>query len=83
MIKKARKTASLILLNDDVNSFNEVMEALQDVIGMNQFQAEQCAILVHSKGECVIQKSDIRKINMLADVLVHDYGLNIMVDHSK
>ncbi len=49
---------SLMLLNDDVNSFEHVIRSLVDVCGHDELQAEQCAVLTHIKGGCVIKIAD-------------------------
>jgi len=46
---------SLHLMNDDVNSFQHVMEVLKANIPLcNSLRAEQIAHLVHKAGECQI-----------------------------
>jgi ATP-dependent Clp protease adaptor protein ClpS len=45
----------LILFNDDVNSFDFVIECLIQVCGHEPEQAEQCAITAHFKGKCGIK----------------------------
>jgi ATP-dependent Clp protease adaptor protein ClpS len=49
---------SLMLINDDVNSFDHVIKSLIEVCGHDMIQAEQCAVLTHIKGECVIKVAD-------------------------
>ena len=48
--------SSLILYNDDVHTFDYVIKALVDICRHTTEQAEQCAILVHLKGSCVIKQ---------------------------
>ncbi|MDD4849049.1 MAG: ATP-dependent Clp protease adaptor ClpS [Bacteroidales bacterium] len=45
----------LILYNDDIHSFDFVITSLMDVCGHTETQAEQCAMLAHIKGKCVIK----------------------------
>lgn len=45
----------LILYNDDVNSFDFIIESLIEVCGHTAEQAEQCAIVAHFKGKCGIK----------------------------
>ena len=54
--KKSRrnKKCSIILKNDDINTFDHVVVSLQEICGHNYLQAVQCAHLVHHKGECEI-----------------------------
>ena len=45
----------LILHNDDVHTFDYVIEALIKVCKMDSIQAEQCTYLVHYKGKCDVK----------------------------
>jgi len=45
----------LVLFNDDVNTFDFVIETLMDVCGHTPFQAENCALIAHFKGKCAIK----------------------------
>lgn len=45
----------LILFNDDVNSFDFVIETLIDVCGHDTNQAEQCALIAHYNGKCPVK----------------------------
>lgn len=46
---------SLILHNDDVNSFDNVINSLIDICKHNPEQASQCALIVHTKGKCDVK----------------------------
>lgn len=48
----------LVLYNDNVNSFDTVIDSLIEVLGYNIFQAEQCAIIVHHTGKCEIRAGE-------------------------
>ncbi|RXR19376.1 ATP-dependent Clp protease adaptor ClpS [Flavobacterium amnicola] len=45
----------IILYNDDVNTFDHVIDTLIRVCEHDELQAEQCAILVHYKGQCAVK----------------------------
>ena len=45
----------IVLYNDDVNTFDHVIETLIKVCDHDPLQAEQCAILVHYKGFCTVK----------------------------
>ncbi|MCL9808916.1 ATP-dependent Clp protease adaptor ClpS [Flavobacterium luminosum] len=45
----------IILYNDDVNTFDHVIETLIRVCDHDDLQAEQCAILVHYAGKCTVK----------------------------
>jgi ATP-dependent Clp protease adaptor protein ClpS len=45
----------LILFNDDVNTFDFVIETLIEVCGHEPVQAEQCALVAHYNGKCAVK----------------------------
>ncbi|WP_395056410.1 ATP-dependent Clp protease adaptor ClpS [Flavobacterium sp.] len=45
----------IVLFNDDVNTFDHVIDTLIRVCNHDELQAEQCALLVHYKGKCVVK----------------------------
>ncbi len=46
----------LVLYNDDINSFEYVIESLIEVCGHSSVQAEQCTFIAHFKGLCEVKK---------------------------
>lgn len=48
----------VVLFNDDHNTFDFVIDTLIDLCQHNEVQAEQCAVLVHFKGQCSVKKGD-------------------------
>lgn len=54
--EKESEVRSLILYNDDVNSFDYVIETLVDVCEHDMIQAESCAWIAHYKGKCQVKK---------------------------
>jgi len=49
---------TLLLINDEINSFDHVIKSLVEVCGHDEIQAEQCAVLTHIKGGCVVKIAD-------------------------
>ncbi|WP_378177632.1 ATP-dependent Clp protease adaptor ClpS [Aquimarina sp. SS2-1] len=45
----------IVLYNDDVNTFDHVIETLIYTCEHTPLQAEQCAMLVHYKGKCTVK----------------------------
>ena len=58
---ESNKLFTLVLLNDDYNTFEHVIESLVEVCGHDPVQAEQCALITHHKGSCDI-KSGSRQV---------------------
>lgn len=53
---------SLILFNDDHNTFDFVINTLIDVCGHDAIQAEQCAMIVHYKGKCPVKSGSYHEL---------------------
>jgi len=45
----------LIVFNDDVNTFDHVIDTLIRVCKHTAEQAEQCTMLIHFKGKCAVK----------------------------
>ncbi len=69
----------LILHNDDVHSFDYVIDSLIEVCEMDATQAEQCTYLVHYKGKCDIKKGSFGLLKPYKEGLV-ERGLNATID---
>lgn len=52
----------LILYNDEVNTFDFVIETLIDVCGHEPQQAEQCATIAHLKGKCPVKSGTEKEL---------------------
>ena len=46
---------NLVVFNDEVNTFDYVIETLIDVCAHTPEQAEQCTLLIHYKGKCTVK----------------------------
>jgi len=46
---------SLVLFNDDLNTFDHVIESLVEICDHDPVQAEQCALITHHRGSCEIK----------------------------
>ncbi|MDA8572823.1 ATP-dependent Clp protease adaptor ClpS [Flavobacteriaceae bacterium] len=49
------KFNEIVLFNDDVNTFDHVIQTLVDACNHTYEQAEQCSLLVHYKGKCTVK----------------------------
>jgi ATP-dependent Clp protease adaptor protein ClpS len=64
----------IVLYNDDVNTFDHVIETLILVCEHTEEQAEQCAILVHYKGKCTVKTGPLEELIPKCSLLL-DAGL--------
>lgn len=52
------KKCDLILFNDDVNTFEYVINTLIEVCHHDPITAEQCTMIAHYKGKCAVKSGD-------------------------
>jgi ATP-dependent Clp protease adaptor protein ClpS len=52
----------IVLFNDDVNTFDHVIDTLIAVCQHTPEQAEQCSIIVHHNGKCTVKTGDIKDL---------------------
>lgn len=69
------KASKLVLFNDEVNTFDFVIDSLIDVCGHDPIQAEQCTLLVHYTGKCAVKEGQFNVLEPLCTGLL-DRGLS-------
>lgn len=52
----------IVLFNDDVNTFDFVINSLIQVCDHTTEQAEQCTYLVHFKGKCTVKTGELNDL---------------------
>lgn len=73
---------SLIVWNDEVNTFDWVIETLVEICGHSQEQAEQCALLIHTRGKYAVKKGDYAFLKPLCDaIILRKIGATIEATH--
>lgn len=55
ILEEVDKQNEIVLFNDDVNTFDHVIETLIYACDHTPEQAEQCSIIVHYKGKCTVK----------------------------
>ncbi len=75
-----QQQGSLIVLhNDEVNTFDFVMETLVEVCRHSMNQAEQCAMITHYKGKCEVLRGELSELKEIRRELV-DRGLKATIE---
>jgi len=69
----------LIIYNDDVNTFDFVIDSLIKVCKHERIQAEQCTHIIHYKGRCSVKDGDFKKLRPMCDAL-QDRGLSAVIE---
>ena len=70
----------IVLFNDDVHSFDFVIEALMDVCGHELLQAEQCTVIVHYKGKCAVKNGTWEELEPMCTALL-ERGLTAEIQY--
>ncbi|HZW78001.1 MAG TPA: ATP-dependent Clp protease adaptor ClpS [Flavobacteriaceae bacterium] len=65
----------IVLFNDDVNTFDHVIETLIYACDHTPEQAEQCALIVHYNGKCTVKTGDFDDLQPRCTILL-DAGLS-------
>lgn len=55
LLEETTDLRNLVVYNDDVNTFDHVIETLIKVCGHTAEQAEQCTWIIHYKGKCTVK----------------------------
>ncbi|MDJ1473429.1 ATP-dependent Clp protease adaptor ClpS [Cytophagaceae bacterium DM2B3-1] len=53
---------ALVVFNDDVNTFEHVIQALIEVCKHTPEQAEQCTWIIHFKGKCTVKNGSFDEL---------------------
>jgi len=69
----------LVLFDDNVNTFDHVIELLIKVCNHEALQAEQCAMLVHYKGKCAVKNGELKELTIMGELLA-DSGLTVEIN---
>lgn len=57
-LEDVQNNNEIVLYNDDVNTFDHVIQTLIYACDHTAEQAEQCSIIVHYKGKCTVKTGD-------------------------
>ena len=72
-------THSIILYNDDFNTFDHVISCLVQICNHEVIQAEQCAWIVHTNGKCIVKTGEYKELEPLYTSLL-EKGLSAIIE---
>lgn len=70
VLEKEDEVYKIILWNDEVNTFDYVIDALVEICEHTLEQAEQCTFLVHYKGKCTVKTGSLEKLKPMHEKLL-------------
>ena len=74
-----QKEKSIVVYNDDVNTFDFVIETLMRYCGHESEQAVQCTYLIHYKGKCAVKNGSYRSLKPICEALLES-GLTAKIE---
>jgi ATP-dependent Clp protease adaptor protein ClpS len=72
----------LIVWNDEVNTFDWVIETLVEICGHTREQAEQCAYLIHYGGKHAVKKDFYEKLKPACEAIL-DRGIQATIETTE
>ncbi|HIB48921.1 MAG TPA: ATP-dependent Clp protease adaptor ClpS [Flavobacteriaceae bacterium] len=75
LAEDVKKQNEIVLYNDDVNTFDHVIDTLIYACEHTPEQAEQCSIIVHYKGKCTVKTGSLSDLKPRCGMLL-DAGLS-------
>jgi ATP-dependent Clp protease adaptor protein ClpS len=62
----------LVVFNDDINTFEHVINTLIRVCKHTQEQAEQCTWIIHYKGKCAVKTGSYERLNPMREAICQE-----------
>ncbi|RTQ46237.1 ATP-dependent Clp protease adaptor ClpS [Hymenobacter gummosus] len=75
LLEETTDLRDLVVYNDDVNTFDHVIQTLIDVCQHDAMQAEQCTLLIHYKGQCTVKIGSYEELEPMCTA-IHDRGIS-------
>jgi len=69
ILERHDKPYNLIVWNDEVNTFEWVIETLIDVCKHSEEQAEQCAMIIHTQGKYSVKQGSYKELKPMCDAI--------------
>ena len=60
---------SIVIFNDDVNTFEHVIDTLIKICKHSPEQAEQCTLLVHYRGKCAVKSGELDTLKPIRNAI--------------
>jgi ATP-dependent Clp protease adaptor protein ClpS len=70
---------SLVVWNDEVNSFDWVIQTLIEVCNHSNEQAEQCAMIIHTQGKYAVKQGSYDELKPMCDAIT-DRGIGATIE---
>ncbi|MCB0715763.1 MAG: ATP-dependent Clp protease adaptor ClpS [Chitinophagaceae bacterium] len=79
ILTQTEEPCHLIVWNDEVNTFEWVIETLVDICGHSYEQAEQCAYIIHNNGKYAVKNGHYEDLKPLCEAIT-ERGINATIE---
>lgn len=79
LLTSVEEPCNLIVWNDEVNTFQWVIDTLMEVCGHSYEQAEQCSYIIHFQGKYAVKKGGYDELKTMCDAIT-DRGIGATVE---
>jgi len=69
VLEKENEGVKVIVYNDDVNSFDHVIDCFMAYCEHTMEQATQCAYIIHNNGKCEVKRGEEEKLKSICTAL--------------
>lgn len=78
-VDKVEDGRTLVVFNDDVNTFDHVIDTLIKVCKHGRMQAEQCAEIIHYTGKCKVKEGTYHALKPMKEGII-DAGIDAAIN---
>lgn len=68
-LEETTEVYDLVIFNDDVNTFEHVIQTLIKVCHHTPEQAEQCTIIIHYRGKCAVRTGTFTELRPMCEAI--------------
>lgn len=70
LLAEEANTWQLVVWNDEVNTFEWVIDSLMEICHHTYEQAEQCALFIHFRGKYAVKHGDLEELRPMCEALL-------------
>jgi len=79
LLTDVEEPCNLIVWNDEVNTFDWVIETLVEICGHSYEQAEQCSYIIHFQGKYAVKQGSYDELKPMCDAIT-ERGIGATVE---
>ena len=77
--EQVEKSKSIVVYNDDHNTFEHVIYCFTKYCKHQSSQAEQCVLIIHHNGKCSVKEGDLKTLKPIKEALCEN-GLTAKIE---